>query len=170
MSSADSSLSVYIEHRAELLHYANRFVRDPAKAEDVVQEAWLRLSAKSGTGEEVGHTLSYLYAITRNLALDWARRARWEVLEAPDSTAWRAHPAQTPSPEHVLVQRDQFRAVMDAVSKLPERTQTAFRLYKLEEKTLQQIADALGVSVSRAHQMVRDGLACATKRLFGEGG
>ena len=68
------------------------------------------------------------------------------------------------------MQRDQFLAVMDAVSKLPERTQIAFRMYKLEEKTLQEIADSLGVSVSRAHQMVRDGLACATKRLFGDGG
>lgn len=166
MAPPDSSLTVYIEHRAELLIYANRFVQDPARAEDVVQEAWLRLSARDGKGEEVANTLGYLYSIIRNLALDWVRRATWEVVEAPDSPTWRGLAAQVPSPEDVLLQRDEFRAIMDAISALPERTQIAFRMYKLEEKTLQEIADFLNVSVSRAHQMVREGLVCATRRLF----
>jgi RNA polymerase sigma factor (sigma-70 family) len=55
---------------------------------------------------------------------------------------------------------------MEALSELPERTQIAFRLYKFEEKTLQEIADFLNVSVSRAHQLVREGLVHATRRLF----
>jgi RNA polymerase sigma factor (sigma-70 family) len=163
---SDSALAVYIEHRDELLNYANRFVQDPARAEDVVQEAWLRLAARSGKGEEITNTLSYLYSITRNLALDWVRRATREVAEAPDSPTWWPLAAQAPSAEDVLLHRDEFRLVMEAISKLPERTQMAFRMYKLEERTLQEIADFLNVSVSRAHQMVREGLVCATRRLF----
>jgi RNA polymerase sigma factor (sigma-70 family) len=163
---SESSLSVYIAHRDELLNYANRFLQDRAIAEDVVQEAWLRLSARDGQGEEIAHTLRYLYSIVRNLALDWARRASREVLEAPDGPTWRRLSSEVPSAEHVLVQRDEFRAVMDAISGLPERTQIAFHLYKLEGKTLQEVADFLDVSVSRAHQMVREGLVCATRRLF----
>lgn len=166
MAPSESSLSVYIAHRDELLNYANRFLQDRAIAEDVVQEAWLRLSARDGQGEEIANTLRYLYSIVRNLALDWARRASREVLEAPDGPTWRGLSAEVPSAEHVLVQRDEFRSVMDAISRLPERTQIAFRMYKLEGKTLQEVADFLDVSVSRAHQMVRDGLVCATRRLF----
>jgi RNA polymerase sigma factor (sigma-70 family) len=163
---SDSSLTVYIEHRAELLTYANRFIQDPARAEDVVQEAWLRFAARDGKGEEIANTLNYLYSITRNLAIDWARRATREVLEAPDSPTWRGLAARAPSAEDVLLQREKFHAVMEAISGLPERTQMAFRMYKLEEKTLQEIAGFLNVSVSRAHQMVREGLVCATRRLF----
>lgn len=166
MAPSDSSLAVYIEHRAELLTYANRFVHDPARAEDVVQEAWLRFSARDGQGEEVTHTLRYLYSIVRNLAIDWARRATREVVEGPDSPTWRRLTAPAPSAEHVLLRREEFRSVMEAISALPERTQMAFRMYKLEDKTLQEIADLLNVSVSRAHQMVREGLVCATRRLF----
>jgi RNA polymerase sigma-70 factor (ECF subfamily) len=169
LAPSDSSLSVYIEHRAELLSYANRFVKDPARAEDVVQEAWLRFSARDGQGEEIAHTLRYLYSIVRNLAIDWARRATREVVEAPDSETWRGLAAPVPSAEDTLLRRDELRSIMEAISTLPERTQTAFRLYKLEDKTLQEIASTLNVSVSRAHQMVRDGLVCATKRLFLDG-
>lgn len=166
MAPSESSLTVYIAHRDALLSYANRFLQDRAIAEDVVQEAWLRLSARDGQGEEITHPLRYLYSIVRNLALDWARRAGREVVQAPDGPAWRGLANPAPSAEHVLLQRDEFRAVMEALDALPERTRLAFRLYKFEDKTLQEIADLLGVSVSRAHQMVRDGLVCATRRLF----
>ncbi len=168
MASSPSSLAVYIAHRDELLVYANRFVQDPAQAEDVVQEAWLRYAARDGKGDEIANTLTYLYSIVRNLALDWVRRGSREVVEGPDSTTWREMPAEAPSAEDVALQRDEFRAVMEAIAELPERTQIAFRLYKLEEKTLQEVATVLGVSVARAHQMVRDGLVHASRRLFGD--
>lgn len=168
MSPSHSSLAVYMAHRDELLTYANRFVKDQAQAEDVVQEAWVRYAARAGKGEEIANTLTYLYSIVRNLALDWVRRGNREIVAAPDSTTWRELPAETPSAEEVVVQRDEFRAVMDAIAELPERTQIAFRMSKLEDRTLQEVASFLGVSVARAHQMVRDGLVHASRRLFGD--
>jgi RNA polymerase sigma factor (sigma-70 family) len=166
----ESSLAVYIEHRDELLNYANKFLQDRAIAEDVVQEAWLRLSARDGQGEEISHPLRYLYSIVRNLALDWVRRGPREVPEAPDSPTWRVLHAQSPTAEDIVLQRDEIRALMEAVAELPERTQLAFRMYKLEEKSLQEVADFLNVSVGRAHQIVREALLHATHRLFGDDG
>lgn len=168
MAPSDSSLTVYIAHRAELLNYANKFLQDRAMAEDVVQEAWLRFSARAGQGEEIGNPLRYLYSIVRNLALDWVRRGPREVAEAPDSTMWSALPADEPTAEDVVVQRDEMRALMETIAELPERTRTAFRLYKLEEKSLQEVADVLGISAGRAHQLVREALLHATRRLFGD--
>ncbi len=55
---SSTSLSVYVEHRDDLLNYANRLLGDRAIAEDVVQEAWLRLSSRDGKGQEIGHPLS----------------------------------------------------------------------------------------------------------------
>lgn len=169
MAPPESSLTVYIEHRDELLNYANKFLQDRAIAEDVVQEAWLRLAARDGQGEEITNTLRYLYSIVRNLALDWLRRGPREVAESPDSATWHVLPAPIPTAEDVVVQRDEVRALMEAISELPERTQAAFRMYKLEEKPLQEVADSLGVSVGRAHQIVREALLHATQRLFGDG-
>jgi RNA polymerase sigma-70 factor (ECF subfamily) len=165
---SDSSLNIYMEHRDELLNYANKFLQDRSIAEDVVQEAWLRLSARDGRGDEIANTLSYLYSIVRNLALDLIRRGPREVAEAPDSEMWTGLPSDTPSAEDVAVQRDEMRALMQAISELPQRTQIAFRMYKLEEKSLQEVGAYLGVSVARAHQIVREALLHATARLYGE--
>ncbi len=170
MAPPDSSLTVYIEHRDDLLKYANRFLRDHAVAEDVVQEAWIRLSARGGSDAEITHPLGYLYSIVRNLALDWIRRGPRETPVAAEAEPWASLPDPAPSSEAVVVQRDELRVLMQAIAELPERTQTAFRMYRLEEKTLNQVADALNVSIARAHQMVREAGLHATAEAAGRFG
>lgn len=168
MAPSPTSLSVYIEHRDDLLNYANRFLGDRAIAEDVVQEAWLRLSSRTAKGQEIGHPLSYLYSIVRNLALDWGKRRVREVPQSPASVTWQALPAPTPTAEDVVLQRDEFRALLGAIQELPERTQLAFRMYKLEERPLQEVADRLKLSVPRTHQIVAEALVHAMQRLLGD--
>ena len=68
----------------------------------------------------------------------------------------------------VFKQASFARLLAEAIAELPERTQTAFRMYRLEDKTLQQIADHLGISVARTFQLVRDAGAHATRRLIGQ--
>lgn len=171
MASADPTLALYLEHRGSLVNYANGIVRDRAGAEDVVQEAWLRFSAATGAdraGTEIGQPVAYLYRIVRNLALDWVNRA-----DAPSASAAAAVeqiPHETPSAEHVLFYRDELRVLADALTELPERTQLAFRMYRLEGRTLQQVADRLGISVVRAHQLVKDAVLHAARRLDGPEG
>lgn len=167
MALSDTSLALYIEHRDDLVRYAHKLLWDRASAEDVVQEAWLRLSARDGKGEEISHPLSYLYTIVRNLALDYAKRRPWETPEAPESTTWD-RPAATPTAEDVVIQRDELRALVEAISELPERTQVAFRMYKLEQRPLQEVADHLKLSVPRAHQIVAEALLHAMQQLLGD--
>lgn len=162
MAPADRSLALYLEHRTALVNYANGIVGDRAGAEDVVQEAYLRFSAASPT---ISHPVGYLYRIVRNLALDWVRRSSVERSEAVAQAPLEEVPHQDPSAEHVLLFRDELRLLQEALAELPERTQTAFRMYRLEGRTLQQIADHLGVSVVRVHQLVKDAIAHAARRL-----
>jgi len=68
----------------------------------------------------------------------------------------------------VLYYRDELRVLQEAIAELPERTQTAFYLYKIDGCTLQQVADRLGVSVVRAHQLVKEAGLHAARRLFGD--
>jgi RNA polymerase sigma factor (sigma-70 family) len=165
---SDSTLALYIEHREQLLSYANRIVRDRASAEDVVQEAWLRFSTRSGQDEQITQPLAYLYTIVRNLALNWTNRAaRHGPVPLPEP-AMESVPADEPSAERVLYYRDELRLLQEAIAELPERTQTAFYLYRIDGWTLQQVADRLGVSVVRAHQLVKEAGLHAARRLFGD--
>ena len=168
MAPSDSTLALYIEHREQLLSYANRIVRDRASAEDVVQEAWLRFSTRSGQDEQIAQPLAYLYTIVRNLALNWtSRAARHGPVSVPEPTM-ESVAADEPSVERVLYYRDELRLLQEAIGELPERTQTAFYLYRIDGWTLQQVADQLGVSVVRAHQLVKEAGLHAARRLFGD--
>jgi RNA polymerase sigma-70 factor (ECF subfamily) len=157
--------ALFVEHRGSLVNYANGIVRDRASAEDVVQEAYLRFSA-AARDDQIVNPVSYLYRIVRNLAVDWTRRASFEApkVSAPvlESVA-----SDAPSAERILFYRDELRMISDALAELPERTRVAFRMYRLEGKTLQVIADHLGVSVVRVHQLVKEAILHAARRLDG---
>ncbi|MBS0221317.1 MAG: sigma-70 family RNA polymerase sigma factor [Proteobacteria bacterium] len=157
-----------MEHRGDLLKYASRIVRDEAAAEDVVQEAYLRFSARSGQIGEINQPLGYLYRIVRNLALDWASRASAQAPITASSTTIESVPHDAPSAEQVLYYRDELRILGEAVAELPERTRIAFRMYKLEGRSLQEVAARLNVSVVRAHQLVKEAALHAARRLCGD--
>lgn len=168
MAPADPTLEMFIEHRSELLKYAGRIVRDSAGAEDVVQEAWLRFSARSTQAARISRPRAYLFTIVRNLALNWVSRAstRRQVPLSPALS--EILPADAPTADRVLYYRDELRVVTEAVVELPERSRRAFVMYRLDGLTLQEIADRLGISLVRTHQIIKEAGLHAARRLCGD--
>jgi RNA polymerase sigma-70 factor (ECF subfamily) len=145
-------------HREKLVNYAQRLIRNREGAEDLVQEAWLRFASTARDPSQLAQPTNYLFAIVRNLAVDWLRRSsRLEPVETT-TEVYESVPSDAPSAESVLYYRDRLRALEAALSGLPERTQVAFIMYRAERRTLQEIADHLGVSVPRVHKMVKDAI------------
>lgn len=155
---APAILAIYVAHRGELVNYANGIVGDRFSAEDVVQEAWVRLGA-AADGKAIADPLSYLYRIVRNLAVDGRRRrTREDRTIAPDADQAMA-PDARPSPEIEAADRDELRRVAEAWAELPERTRLAMELRQLAGWKLKDIAAHLGVSITVAHEIVADGIA-----------
>lgn len=153
------TLALYIAHRRKLLEYANGIVGDPGRAEDVVQEAFLRLRT-AAAGRFLEEPVGYLYRVVRNLALDWRRR---EVLEGRYivgnvETVAADVAGDRPSPEQEAIARAELQRVMAAMSELPERTRIAMEMHRFGGCTLKEIADHLGISVSMAQVLVMDGI------------
>lgn len=159
-----AKLDLFVAHRSALVDYAKPILGCRARAEDVVQEAYLRfdgIAADRTLDEPVG----FLFRIVRNLALDLSRRLGREgrlhtQVESDDIAADR------PSPEAEALHRDQLRAVLQALDELPERTRIAVRMHRLDGCTLAQIAAHLGVSVGLAHSLVADGIDHCRRRLL----
>lgn len=152
-------LQLYIDHRRKLVEYAGGIVRDPGRAEDVVQEAFLRFRT-AASGRLLEEPVGYLYRVVRNLALDRRRRAMLEgryFRQGIEGTAAEI-PEASPSPEQELIAREALQRVMEAMDSLPERTRIAVELHRFGDCTLKEIADHLDVSVSMAHQLVIEGV------------
>lgn len=170
MAPADTSLSIYLAHRADLLKYADSIVRDRASAEDLVQEAWMRFSSAAARPTEIGHPTSYLYSIVRNLARDWLRRSSRNAAspgQIEPMAIMEAVPSNAPSAEQVLHYRDELRAFDSVLAELPARTQRALIMYRYERKTLREIASVLGVSTARVHSLVKQAMLHCALRLKG---
>lgn len=158
-------LNLYLSHRTALIDYAVPIVGCRARAEDVVQEAFIRYSARvPARPRAIDHPVAYLYRIVRNLALDWVRTPA-AAAEGGDAGQLRHLPAAAACPEETAMHREQLRVLADALAELPERTRLAFTMRRLDGCSLQEIADRLGVSVVRVHQLVKDAVRHAAARL-----
>ena len=168
MTTDPQLLQLYLAHRASLIAYALPIVGSRARAEDVVQEAWLRFAAQGGSGataEPILEPIGYLYRIVRNLAVDLVRRSRFETGAGLDGADLVAMAADAPSPETEVLYRDELRIVREALSELPERTRLALELHRLRGKTLQETAVVLGISVTRTHQLIARAVTHCADRL-----
>ncbi|MEN2975618.1 sigma-70 family RNA polymerase sigma factor [Tistrella bauzanensis] len=162
-------LRIFLDHRAMLVDYATPIVGDRMRAEDVVQEAYIRFAPGAETGR-VAQPVGYLYRIVRNLALDMTRRRQTEdrnrLRHRPD---W-LKPADLPAPDQGLLDRDETRRMAAALASLPERERRALELHRLEGQSLQRIADHLEISVTSAHRLVQGAVVRLTLALRDEDG
>lgn len=167
MKEVRRELDLYLSHRAALIDYAAPIVGDRARAEDVVQEAWLRFTGDTvGQRTSIVQPVSYLYRVVRNLAIDFTRRLAPEVRGEEADGFLDFAPATSPDPESCALHRDELNVVLAALEELPERTRRAFHMHRFDDRTYSEIALALGISQGRAHNLVSDAVAHCTQRIM----
>ena len=165
MTQNDPKLQLYLTHRAALIDYATPIVGDRMRAEDLVQEAYLRFLPADGTDRAVDQPVSYLYRIVRNLALDWTRQASAERRRNRAHRATFDGVPSAPSPEEEALQRAALRGVETALAELPDGVRAAFEMHRLGGLTFRQIGERLDVSTATAGRWVQQALLHVTKSL-----
>jgi RNA polymerase sigma factor (sigma-70 family) len=155
--------SAFVEHRRRLQRAAQHILGDPADAQDVVQDTYLK-AVESGDKLEVRQPLAFLTQVTRNLAIDARRRAALEARFFVEASGGIDLPASG-TPETETMTREDLGLVAEALNRLPERTQRAFELHRLAGLTQSEVAGRLGVSTALVNGMVREAAACCTLAL-----
>lgn len=165
MNDETATLSFYGTHRKVLVDYAYRITGSRALAEDVVQEAWIRLH-EAEKRDRVHEPLRYIYRIVRNLSVDVLRRyAREGTNTGIDMDfATRTVADDAPTPERIAIDREDIRRVAAALDELPERQRVAVEMYRLGDYKLREIAEHLGVSVSLVHYLIAEAMAHCDRR------
>jgi RNA polymerase sigma-70 factor (ECF subfamily) len=155
-----------IKERRSLIQYASRITGDPDHAEEVVQEAYLRLGEMAAK-QTLARPGGYLARIVRNLAIDrlWRSRRERDVFVADGEMALATVVAEQPSPEQAVLAQDEFARLNAALAELPERTRIAVEMHRFGGARLREIAEELNISVTAAHQLVTDGVAHCRSRL-----
>jgi RNA polymerase sigma-70 factor, ECF subfamily len=163
--------SLVDRHLSGVLAVARRMLRDDAEAEDVAQEALLRLW-RSADGLEVGvqGLRPWLRRVVSNLCVDRMRSGRrlMVVEEVPD----RAEPATQLTQ---LEARDVSRRVDAALKELPDRQRMALTLFHYEGLSQVEVGRIMGISdeaveslLARARRHLKDGLREEWRDLLAE--
>jgi RNA polymerase sigma-70 factor (ECF subfamily) len=160
------TLQVFLAAQADLLRYATRITGDPAEAEDVVQDAWLRFRA-TASSRILEKPNGYLFRIVHNLALDRRRRQGREnrIFVGGANVATELVPSDQPSQQVRAEASDELAMVRKAMAKLPVRTRRAFEMYRFEDMKLIEIADELGISKSLVSELVIEAVEICKKAL-----
>ncbi|PZU06731.1 sigma-70 family RNA polymerase sigma factor [Sphingomonas sp.] len=133
---------IYREHGDWLRRLVGRRLRvQPAEADDIVQETWLRLAR--APAEEVERPRALLSRIALNLFRDRRRR---ETVRA----GYRAELRLVPQPEQApdaMSEQEAALAIERLVTDMPEKWRDVFVLSRFRHLTNHEIASHLGVSI-----------------------
>jgi RNA polymerase sigma-70 factor (ECF subfamily) len=135
---------------------ALRLLQDSAAAEDVTQEAMLRLwrvAPEWRMGE--ARVSTWLYAVALNLCRDRLRQGRRREASPLDETGEPADPA--PGIAERMQAQSRSEALHAALSTLPERQREAVTLRHIEELSNPEIAAIMGLTVEAVESLVARG-------------
>lgn len=150
-------------HGGWAARFAERMTGSPHAAEEVVQNAFLRLWHSAERWEGRSRFTTWFYRVLHNLAVDELRRRRGGHEELDEALE---DPAATP-PE--LLERDRRAArVRAALERLPERQRAALVLRHYEDCSQGEAAQILGISEGALESLLSRGRATLREQLRGE--
>ena len=142
-----------------LVRLARLFVDDRNAAEDLVQEAFIRLARSAHNIKDDTRAAAYLRSIVLNLARDHNRRGLVSLRHRLPLDDERAQE------EDHLVLRDDQRQILDALRDLPHRQRDCLVLRYYQELGVDGIAETLGISRNSVKTHLQRGLAAMESRL-----
>ena len=145
--------------------HAARVLGDRAEAEDLAQEAMLRLwkAAADWRTDGTAKPATWLHKVVANLAIDRLRRSGRSVELGDDDYADAA-----PGMEARLQDGDRMSALDRALATLPERQRQAVVLRHIEELSNPEIAEVLGLGVEAVESLTARGKRALKAALEGQ--
>jgi RNA polymerase sigma factor (sigma-70 family) len=156
-------LELFNREARSLVRLARVFVDNRDAAEDIVQEAFIRLSRNAHRIDDREKAPAYLRSIVLNLARDINRRGLMSLRHYP--AAGREIDLQPGSIDDRLIRNERQQQVLEAVRNLPRRQRDCVALRYFEEVSIDEIAATLGVSTNSVKTHLKRALASLERTL-----
>lgn len=152
---ADALEALAVSEGPALFRMARSLVRDDDRAQDLVQQAFLRALERGDTFRG-GDAAAWLRRILWNLALDQVRRGGRELPVEEIEERW-ASDDYTVDAEQVVARAETREELEDALIRLPFAYRSVVVLHDIEGWTVAHIADTLDLGLPAAKQRLRRG-------------
>ena len=159
-----TTTSLWLHFKDGLRRFLARRLPTEADAEDVLQEIFLRIHEGADRLDQVAHVEGWLYSIARRAVADFYRaRGRQITVEAApleqtgEPAALTSAPTENVSRYHGShdVHEEVLSWLRPLIGELPEKYRVPLYMADVERRTQQEVADALGLSLSGAKSRVQ---------------
>lgn len=166
--------ALFDAHADKLYRLALSLLRDPAEAEDIVQETFVKVMTRLEQFEGRARLETWLYRVAYNASLDRLRRKRADPLpdDEPEADGESLPMPQSfvdwsVTPEAALLGAEAGAVLEAAVQQLPDSLRVVFLLRDVEGFSTEEAAEALGVSVAAAKVRLHRARLALRERLAG---
>lgn len=151
------------QYQYRLFRYLVHLTGNRERAEDFFQETWVRVLERGHQYEGKWKFETWLFAIARNLVIDWQRRkkpASLDELMEPREDAAGFEPAAAPdeSPLAQAMQQQEESTVKTSLARLPAIYREVLLLRFQEEMQLEEIATVTSIPLSTVKSRLYRGL------------
>jgi len=158
----------YTDHNFELKSHANRILKDSTRADEVVQDAFIKvmLAAPELTSSE--HALSYLHRTIENLCIDLFRaEGRRPNLVVIDDAQAEVEAQWNTSGDHSqnITAAEDAAIIRQALALLSPAERTALVMWEMDGRSTEEIASELGIKESAVRHTVSRARASLRKVL-----
>ena len=148
-------------HQTSILNLIYRFIGDRTQAKDLAQEVFIRVWQAAGSYQPKAKFTTWIYRITANLCMNELKSSRRRRLfqflrfgKDQGNTIEEVLVDVSPSPEDLLLSREQSRRISDALQSLPDNQRMALILKRYDDLSYQEIAQIVGCSVSAVESLL----------------
>ncbi len=154
MTVRDQVEAIYVAERESIYSYLLYFGVPAGRAQELAQDAFLKLYLKMSRGDSIENPRAWLYRVAHNLALK--AHEREPEFDAIDPNL--AQPPDQPDPERTLIDKRRRKALVEAVANLSPQQRHCLHL-RVRGLRYREIADAIGISTSAVGEFLRRAVA-----------
>lgn len=141
-----------------ILHYLQVYLPEKQDVEEIGQEVFLKVWKRRETLITVRSFKNYVFIMARNALNDFLRARQSRLTQQAGYERDYVQPRNYSSDDKLLT--DQYEAIARAaLDALPEKQRIIFQLRIREEKTIQEIADEMGMSLGGVHKSLQQAIA-----------
>jgi RNA polymerase sigma factor (sigma-70 family) len=147
----------YTEHRSELVAHASRILKDSARAEEVIQDALIKVMLAAPELESTDHALGYMHRTIENLCIDIFRiEGRRPNLVVLDDASAELESTWVDNKDHadVISAAEDAAIVRQALAMLSPSERAALVMWEMEGRSTEEIAAELGIKESAVRHTV----------------
>ena len=162
------------KYEKQVYNFAYRLTGNYDDANDVAQDAFLRVFNAIGTFRGDASFSTWLFRITTNVFLDERKRAKAhphasldEYLELDESSVARQIEDPSPTPEAVLEETERAQLLQQAIGSLPEYQRAMVTLYHGQQKSYEEIAEIMDLPIGTVKSRLNRARLALKEKLSG---